>query len=123
MSKHYIIESVQLLCVFVTSVLSISSQLSTRKASQLQLLSNVIKHVAKNYFPPCCIGDAGVGKTSIVRRYTDGVFTSAGIPTIGVDFCIKTLNIDNSAIKVLLIMLKCIICHKVESKVVVFNSP
>lgn len=46
------------------------------------------------------LGDAGVGKTSIVRRYTDGVFTSAGIPTIGVDFCIKTLNIEGSAIKV-----------------------
>ena len=46
------------------------------------------------------VGDAGVGKTSLVRRYTDGVFTSAGIPTIGVDFCIKTLNIEGSAIKV-----------------------
>ena len=46
------------------------------------------------------IGDAGVGKTSIVRRYTDGVFTSAGIPTIGVDFCIKTLQIGSSAVKV-----------------------
>lgn len=46
-------------------------------------------------------GDAGVGKTSIVRRYTDGVFTSAGIPTIGVDFCIKTLSINGSAIKVI----------------------
>lgn len=47
------------------------------------------------------IGDAGVGKTSIVRRYTDGIFTSAGIPTIGVDFCIKTLHIGPSAVKVL----------------------
>ena len=47
------------------------------------------------------IGDAGVGKTSIVRRYTDGIFTSAGIPTIGVDFCIKTLQINSSAVKVL----------------------
>lgn len=46
------------------------------------------------------IGDAGVGKTSIVRRYTDGIFTSAGIPTIGVDFCIKTLHIGSSAVKV-----------------------
>jgi small GTP-binding protein len=45
------------------------------------------------------IGDAGVGKTSIVRRYTDGIFTSAGIPTIGVDFCIKTLQIGSSAVK------------------------
>ena len=46
------------------------------------------------------IGDAGVGKTSIVRRYTDGIFTSAGIPTIGVDFCIKTLQIGSNAVKV-----------------------
>ena len=46
------------------------------------------------------IGDAGVGKTSIVRRYCDGVFTSAGIPTIGVDFCIKTIKIGNDSIKV-----------------------
>lgn len=46
------------------------------------------------------IGDAGVGKTSIVRRYTDGIFTSAGIPTIGVDFCIKTLQIGGTAVKV-----------------------
>lgn len=49
---------------------------------------------------PSPSGDAGVGKTSIVRRYTDGVFTSAGIPTIGVDFCIKTLSVNGSAIKV-----------------------
>ena len=47
------------------------------------------------------IGDAGVGKTSIVRRYTDGIFTSAGIPTIGVDFCIKSLQIGSSAVKVI----------------------
>ena len=48
------------------------------------------------------IGDAGVGKTSIVRRYCDGVFTSAGIPTIGVDFCIKTIKIGNDSIKVVM---------------------
>lgn len=46
------------------------------------------------------IGDAGVGKTSIVRRYTDGVFSSAGIPTIGVDFCIKTIKIGSDSVKV-----------------------
>lgn len=50
------------------------------------------------------IGDAGVGKTSIVRRYTDGIFTSAGIPTIGVDFCIKTLQIGSSAVKVIAVL-------------------
>ena len=48
------------------------------------------------------IGDAGVGKVEIVRRYCDGVFASAGIPTIGVDFCIKTIKIGNDSIKVVM---------------------
>ena len=66
----------------------------------LKVLFLVIKPTLINGV--CCsfLGDAGVGKTSIVRRYTDGVFTSAGIPTIGVDFCIKTLSVSGSAIKV-----------------------
>ena len=53
------------------------------------------------------IGDAGVGKTSIVRRYTDGVFSSAGIPTIGVDFCIKTIKIGQDSVKVCSCIPKC----------------
>ena len=53
-------------------------------------------------FKVVLIGDAGVGKTSIARRYCDGVFTSAGIPTIGVDFCIKMIKIDNDSIKVVI---------------------
>ena len=48
------------------------------------------------------IGDCGVGKTSIVRRYTDNTFVLDGlIPTIGVDFGRRTLEIDGSVIKVL----------------------
>ncbi len=62
------------------------------------------------------IGDAGVGKTSIVRRYTDGIFTSAGIPTIGVDFCIKTLQIGGTAVKVRIHMSQCIlVCCRISS--------
>ena len=45
-------------------------------------------------------GDTGVGKTSILRRYCDDVFTSAGIPTIGVNFCIKKIKIGDDSIKV-----------------------
>lgn len=64
------------------------------------------------------IGDAGVGKTSIVRRYTDGIFTSAGIPTIGVDFCIKTLQIGSSAVKVGILLPPYRLCYSIDSKVV-----
>ena len=48
------------------------------------------------------IGDCGVGKTSIVRRYTDDTFVLGGqMPTVGVDFGRRTLKIDGSVIKVL----------------------
>ncbi len=40
------------------------------------------------------IGDATVGKTSIRRRYLGKVFKTNYIPTIGVDFAQKHVNID-----------------------------
>jgi Ras-related protein Rab-1A len=36
------------------------------------------------------VGDSGVGKSTIVGRWSEGTFESSAIPTIGVDFRIKT---------------------------------
>ena len=47
------------------------------------------------------IGDSGVGKTSIVRQYIEGKFTRRGSATYGMDFCIKSLQIGSSAVKVI----------------------
>ncbi|OXU26856.1 hypothetical protein TSAR_016614 [Trichomalopsis sarcophagae] len=41
------------------------------------------------------IGDYGVGKTAIVRRYTEGKFSSNYKITIGADFAIKNLDWDS----------------------------
>ncbi|BES99723.1 ADP-ribosylation factor family [Nesidiocoris tenuis] len=40
------------------------------------------------------IGDYGVGKTSIVRRYTEGKFSSNYKLTVGADFCVRSLMWD-----------------------------
>jgi len=45
------------------------------------------------------IGNSGVGKTSIMRRYVDNTYNPTMAATIGVDFKIKTLEIDNFCIK------------------------
>ena len=45
------------------------------------------------------IGDSGVGKSCLLLRYSDDSFTSSFIATIGIDFKIKSILIDNSKVK------------------------
>jgi len=40
------------------------------------------------------IGDSGVGKSSLMVRFVDDIFTAAYITTIGVDFKMSTINVD-----------------------------
>ena len=49
-------------------------------------------------FKLCIIGDGGAGKTSLTRRYLEGVFKNDWKMTIGVDFYLKKLNIDGQAV-------------------------
>ena len=44
------------------------------------------------------LGNAGVGKTSLVSRYADDTFKEDNEVTIGVDFKIKTLKIYGKVI-------------------------
>lgn len=41
------------------------------------------------------------GKTCLVRRFTQGLFPPGQGATIGVDFMIKTVVVDNEKIKVI----------------------
>jgi Ras-related protein Rab-1A len=45
------------------------------------------------------IGDSGVGKTAILSKFVDDQFIDNYISTIGVDFRIKTIDLDNKIIK------------------------
>ncbi len=40
-------------------------------------------------------GEGGAGKTSLLRRYVDGMFDESNIITVGVDFFTKELSFDN----------------------------
>ena len=44
-------------------------------------------------------GNTSVGKSSLFLRFVDKIWNDAFVPTIGVDFKIKTLNINNKNIK------------------------
>jgi len=45
------------------------------------------------------IGDSGVGKSCLLLRFSDDSFTTSFITTIGIDFKIKTIELDNKRIK------------------------
>ncbi|OGO13980.1 MAG: hypothetical protein A2Y93_04700 [Chloroflexi bacterium RBG_13_68_17] len=45
------------------------------------------------------VGNGTVGKTSLVRRFCEGSFTSSRVATIGVDFQTKLVNLPSGQVK------------------------
>jgi Ras-related protein Rab-1A len=45
------------------------------------------------------VGNSGTGKSSLLLKYTDNSFTNVYLSTIGVDFKIKTINVDGATVK------------------------
>merc|ERR1711957_55675 len=50
-------------------------------------------------FKVLLIGSSGVGKSSLLVRFADDTFTDNFMPPIGVDFKIKTIEVDTKKIK------------------------
>lgn len=46
------------------------------------------------------IGDSNVGKTCVVQNFKSGVFSEKQQNTIGVDFSVRTLDIEGKRVKV-----------------------
>lgn len=53
----------------------------------------------KHLFKVVVVGNPGVGKTSIVNRYTKGKFDDKTVSTIGVDFDFKRHTVNNTDLK------------------------
>jgi Ras-related protein Rab-1A len=45
------------------------------------------------------IGDSGVGKSCLLLRFADHSYTESYISTIGVDFKIRTIEVEGKTIK------------------------
>ncbi len=50
-------------------------------------------------FKVLLLGNSNVGKSSLFLRFVDDIWNDTFVPTIGVDFKIKTFNIDSKKIK------------------------
>lgn len=53
----------------------------------------------KSLFKFVILGVSGIGKTLLIRRYVDGHFDHQFISTIGVDFKIKNVLLNNELYK------------------------
>ena len=52
----------------------------------------------KFLFKYIVIGDSGVGKSCLLLRFADDTYTESYISTIGVDFKIRTIELDGKKI-------------------------
>ena len=51
-------------------------------------------------FKVLLLGNSNVGKSSLFLRFVDDIWNDTFVPTIGVDFKIKTFELDNKKIKI-----------------------
>lgn len=59
------------------------------------MMTTEIKNSSHDYkFKLMMLGDAGVGKTSIARRFVDNEFLNTYIHTIGIDYHEKMVEIE-----------------------------
>ncbi|KHN76400.1 Ras-related protein Rab-8B [Toxocara canis] len=82
----------------------ISTIVATRLAENHCTAYAVLCRRCRNAFCPrmfklLLIGDSGVGKTCVLFRFSDDSFNSSFISTIGIDFKIRTIEVDGKKIK------------------------
>jgi len=75
-------------------------ELACRHFSPVRLHPNVTMNPEYDYlFKLLLIGDSGVGKSCLLLRFADDTYTESYISTIGVDFKIRTIELDGKTVK------------------------
>ena len=74
----------------------------THSQNQLDFNKDAFKSKANEYdflFKILLIGNSGVGKSALIMRFADDIFHTSFASTIGVDFKLRTVEIDGQKIK------------------------
>ena len=81
-----------------TNVNTIRKSFNKKKTNSMSEANSKSNFYEKNIlrFKIILIGDASVGKTSILQRFIHNKFKIEYNCTIGVDYCVKSLSLDNN---------------------------
>jgi small GTP-binding protein len=52
----------------------------------------------------CAIGSGNVGKSEVLRRFSEGKFQKNFLPTLGVDVTTRSIQVDNALVKLILVV-------------------
>ncbi|MCJ1345079.1 hypothetical protein MMC31_003284 [Peltigera leucophlebia] len=77
----------------------IRANASYRERDEQSVLEWLKTHGYDYLFKLLLIGDSGVGKSCLLLRFADDTYTESYISTIGVDFKIRTIELDGKTVK------------------------
>mmetsp|Transcript_4641 Transcript_4641/g.4825 ORF Transcript_4641/g.4825 Transcript_4641/m.4825 type:complete len:296 (+) Transcript_4641:16-903(+) len=93
--------------VSVTPIESVNNNIE-KEVREVKNTNNIKDNVSENsadsrnyqiLFKVILIGDSGIGKTSMINRYINNLFTEKYLCTIGVDFMMKTIMFEDTTVK------------------------
>lgn len=85
--------------VRISEVTKKKKRKTTAEGEGEKIMEDISRNDFKYLFKILVIGDVGVGKTSLIRRFTKGYFAENISSTVGVDVDSKILNIHGDKVK------------------------